>query len=101
MRLLNHIFSTATDVPEFQRQLVIPNVPKFSLVLIALADKHGDRDVKVRSEIADYFYLLMILLLDFECGLTSRPCTVISDLTSSSARSSTNTHSKTTQWLYT
>ncbi|KAI0320268.1 rRNA processing/ribosome biogenesis-domain-containing protein [Amylostereum chailletii] len=36
-RLLLHIFSAATDIPEFQRQLATPNVPKFSLALIALA----------------------------------------------------------------
>ena len=47
MRLLNYIFSAATDVPEFQRQMATPNVPKFSLALIALAEKQDDREVKV------------------------------------------------------
>ena len=47
MRLLTHIFSSATDVSEFKRQLATPNVPKFSVGLIALAEKHVDWEVKV------------------------------------------------------
>jgi hypothetical protein len=47
MRLLNHIFSAATDVPEFQRQLATPYVPKFSVALISLAENQDDREVKV------------------------------------------------------
>lgn len=46
-RLLCHIFSAATDIPEFQRQLATPNVPKFSLAVLALADKHHDRELQV------------------------------------------------------
>ncbi|KZT62855.1 hypothetical protein CALCODRAFT_462159 [Calocera cornea HHB12733] len=36
--LLDIIFSRATDMPEFARQVCTPNVPKFSLALIALCD---------------------------------------------------------------
>ncbi|PSS35412.1 hypothetical protein PHLCEN_2v1567 [Hermanssonia centrifuga] len=47
IRLLRYVFTNATDVPEFQRQVSTPNVPKFSLALINLADKHEDQDVKL------------------------------------------------------
>ncbi|KZO98064.1 hypothetical protein CALVIDRAFT_554136 [Calocera viscosa TUFC12733] len=46
--LLDLIFSKATDMPEFARQVCTPTVPKFSLALIALCD--GDKaplDLKV------------------------------------------------------
>ncbi|TFY51360.1 hypothetical protein EVG20_g11035 [Dentipellis fragilis] len=47
IRLLFRIFSAATDVPEFQRQLATPNVPKFGLALLTLADKHTDHELKI------------------------------------------------------
>lgn len=47
IRLLCHIFSAATDIPEFQRQLATPNVPKFSIAVLTLADKHHDRELQV------------------------------------------------------
>lgn len=49
VRLLRHIFTTATDIPEFQRQLAAPSVPKFSLALIGLADKCEDQETRVRT----------------------------------------------------
>ncbi|CDO76547.1 hypothetical protein BN946_scf184982.g6 [Trametes cinnabarina] len=39
IRLLRLIFSSAMDVPEFQRQLCVPNIPKFGNALIAIAEK--------------------------------------------------------------
>ncbi|KAH9939977.1 rRNA processing/ribosome biogenesis-domain-containing protein [Amylocystis lapponica] len=47
VRLLRHVFSTATNVPEFQRQVCTPNVPKFSLALIAMAEKQTDVELKL------------------------------------------------------
>ncbi|KAI0284276.1 rRNA processing/ribosome biogenesis-domain-containing protein [Russula aff. rugulosa BPL654] len=44
-RLLTHIFSVARDTPEFQRQIASPNVPKFSLALIAIAEDHPSREL--------------------------------------------------------
>ncbi|KAF8505717.1 rRNA processing/ribosome biogenesis-domain-containing protein [Russula emetica] len=44
-RLLTHIFSVARDTPEFQRQIASPNVPKFSLALIAIAEDHSSREL--------------------------------------------------------
>ncbi|KAH7911569.1 rRNA processing/ribosome biogenesis-domain-containing protein [Hygrophoropsis aurantiaca] len=49
IRYLLHVFGAALDVPEFQRQLAMPNVPKFSTVLVSLADKHSNLEVKVLS----------------------------------------------------
>ncbi|KAI0720268.1 rRNA processing/ribosome biogenesis-domain-containing protein [Cerioporus squamosus] len=45
MRLLRQVFSSAMDVPEFQRQLCTPNVPKFANALIALAEKETNPEV--------------------------------------------------------
>ncbi|KAI0774417.1 rRNA processing/ribosome biogenesis-domain-containing protein [Fomes fomentarius] len=45
IRLLRLVFSSASDVPEFQRQLCIPNVPKFVHALIALVEKEGSPDL--------------------------------------------------------
>lgn len=47
IRLLTHIFSVVTDIPEFQRQIASPNVPKFSLQLIIIAEGHSSRELKV------------------------------------------------------
>jgi rRNA processing/ribosome biogenesis len=46
-RLLTHIFSVAVDTPEFQRQIASPNVPKFSLALVAAAEDHPSLELKV------------------------------------------------------
>ncbi|KAK7061882.1 Pre-rRNA-processing protein rix1 [Favolaschia claudopus] len=47
VRLLRVIFSSATDVPEFQRQVATPNILKFTAALIPLAEKHADNDLKI------------------------------------------------------
>ncbi|KAJ6539553.1 rRNA processing/ribosome biogenesis-domain-containing protein [Mycena capillaripes] len=47
VRLLRVIFSAATDVPEFQRQVATPNVAKFTAALIPLAEKHVDTELKI------------------------------------------------------
>ena len=47
IRLLRHIFISATEVPEFQRRIATPNMPKFSAALISLMDKQHDRVLKV------------------------------------------------------
>jgi|ERR1700722_11428520 len=47
VRLLGHIFTTSTQLPEFQRQVVAPNVPKVSQALIELAENHTDNELKV------------------------------------------------------
>ncbi|KAF7355498.1 Pre-rRNA-processing protein rix1 [Mycena sanguinolenta] len=46
VRLLRVIFSAATDVPEFQRQVSTPNVSKFTAALIPLAEKHADTELQ-------------------------------------------------------
>ncbi|KAI0335615.1 hypothetical protein GY45DRAFT_1316983 [Cubamyces sp. BRFM 1775] len=47
IRLLRLIFSSAMDVPEFQRQLCVPNVPKFGNALIAIAEKETNTEVNL------------------------------------------------------
>lgn len=49
IRLLRFIFSAATEIPEFQRQVATPNVPKFSQALLQLVEKDVDRELTVRS----------------------------------------------------
>ncbi|KAJ6628867.1 rRNA processing/ribosome biogenesis-domain-containing protein [Mycena sp. CBHHK59/15] len=46
VRLLRVIFSVATDVPEFQRQVATPNVSKLTVALMPLAEKHIDVELK-------------------------------------------------------
>ncbi|KAI0375789.1 hypothetical protein BV20DRAFT_984840 [Pilatotrama ljubarskyi] len=47
IRLLRLVFSNAMDVPEFQRQLCVPNVPKFGNALISIAEKETNIDVNL------------------------------------------------------
>ncbi|RDB22742.1 Pre-rRNA-processing protein rix1 [Hypsizygus marmoreus] len=47
IRLLRIIFSTAIGIPEFQRQVATPNVPKFNVAIIGLAEKHSDDELKI------------------------------------------------------
>ncbi|KEP53056.1 rRNA processing/ribosome biogenesis protein, partial [Rhizoctonia solani 123E] len=50
IRLLSYIFTAITDMPEFQRQVVIPNVQKYSQALLALAkDPESEFDLKLLS----------------------------------------------------
>ncbi|KAJ6598852.1 rRNA processing/ribosome biogenesis-domain-containing protein [Mycena vulgaris] len=46
VRLLRVLFTAATDVPEFQRQVATPNVAKFTAALIQLGEKHADVEFK-------------------------------------------------------
>ncbi|KAI5893914.1 uncharacterized protein SCHCODRAFT_02539725 [Schizophyllum commune H4-8] len=46
IRLTYTIFSAATDVPEFQRQISTPNVPKFATAIIPLVEKYTDVELK-------------------------------------------------------
>ncbi|KAF5358971.1 hypothetical protein D9758_004780 [Tetrapyrgos nigripes] len=47
--LCSAIFTCATDIPEFQRQVSTPNVPKFTAALISLLEKESDVELKVRQ----------------------------------------------------
>ncbi|KAH9850732.1 rRNA processing/ribosome biogenesis-domain-containing protein [Lenzites betulinus] len=47
IRLLRLVFSNAMDVPEFQRQLCVPNVPKFGNALIAVAEGQSNLEIKL------------------------------------------------------
>ncbi|CAE6477230.1 unnamed protein product [Rhizoctonia solani] len=48
IRLLAYIFTAVTDMPEFQRQVVIPNVQKCSQALLALAkNPESEFDLKL------------------------------------------------------
>ena len=46
VRLLLQIFSGTMDIPELQRHLATPNVPKFSLALLALGERR-EKELKV------------------------------------------------------
>ncbi|TCD69857.1 hypothetical protein EIP91_005934 [Steccherinum ochraceum] len=47
IRLMRRVFTGAMDVPEYQRQVCTPNVPKFSLALVAVGQKTSDVELKV------------------------------------------------------
>ncbi|KAH8118617.1 rRNA processing/ribosome biogenesis-domain-containing protein [Phellopilus nigrolimitatus] len=47
IRLIAYIFSTTTGLVEFQRQVVAPNVPKFSSALMSLAERQTDEELKI------------------------------------------------------
>jgi hypothetical protein len=45
------VFSAGLSIPEFQRQVATPNVPKFTAALVALVDKNVDEELKVSVKI--------------------------------------------------
>ncbi|KAK7695777.1 hypothetical protein QCA50_000414 [Cerrena zonata] len=47
IRLLRRIFTGATEVPEFQRQVSTPNIPKFSQALITLGEKTQSDELRI------------------------------------------------------
>ncbi|KAF5387632.1 hypothetical protein D9615_000575 [Tricholomella constricta] len=47
IRLLRVIFSAGVGVPEYQRQVATPNVPKFTAAIIGLAEKHEEEELRV------------------------------------------------------
>jgi hypothetical protein len=47
VRYLRHVLSAATDVPEFQRQLATPTVPKFSQALVSIVNNVAEYELKV------------------------------------------------------
>ncbi|KAF7332113.1 RIX1 domain-containing protein [Mycena kentingensis (nom. inval.)] len=47
IRLLRVIFTTATEMPEFQRQVATPNVAKFTVALISLVETCLDEELKI------------------------------------------------------
>ncbi|KZS97888.1 hypothetical protein SISNIDRAFT_481768 [Sistotremastrum niveocremeum HHB9708] len=49
IRLLGYVFQRTTDFPEFQRQTVIPNLPKYSLALIGIVQKSSSLDLKTTA----------------------------------------------------
>ena len=55
VRLLRTVFTNATGVPEFQRQVSTPNVPKFSAALITIVEKKEDEELRVR--VRNSFYV--------------------------------------------
>ncbi|KIK44256.1 hypothetical protein CY34DRAFT_802866 [Suillus luteus UH-Slu-Lm8-n1] len=46
IRYLRHVLSAAIDVPELQRQLATPTVPKFSQALVSIVEKAADYELK-------------------------------------------------------
>lgn len=60
MRLLTHVFSVAIDTSEFQRQVASPNIPKFGLALIVVAEDHQSRELKVSHYESIFSYWLTV-----------------------------------------
>jgi len=49
IRLLTTIFTRAVEMSEFQRQVSLPNVPKFTAAIANIAANNEDAELKVRS----------------------------------------------------
>ncbi|KAI0700754.1 rRNA processing/ribosome biogenesis-domain-containing protein [Cytidiella melzeri] len=49
IRLLRYILTAASGIPEFQRQVTTPNVPKFSSALVSIVGKHDDTELQILS----------------------------------------------------
>ncbi|KAF8076598.1 rRNA processing/ribosome biogenesis-domain-containing protein [Lyophyllum atratum] len=47
IRLLRLIFSAGVGIPEYQRQVATPNMPKFTAAIISMAEKQEDEDLRV------------------------------------------------------
>ncbi|KAH9482766.1 hypothetical protein JR316_0004866 [Psilocybe cubensis] len=47
IRLLRVVFTKSSEITEFQRQICLPNVVKFTHAVIAIADNHNDLEVKI------------------------------------------------------
>ncbi|KAJ3551411.1 hypothetical protein NM688_g4721 [Phlebia brevispora] len=47
IRLLRTVFTTAMGIPEFQRQVSTPSVPKYTAALLSLIEKREEEDIKV------------------------------------------------------
>jgi hypothetical protein len=62
IRLLRHIFSTTTNIPEFQRQLAIPSVPKFTDALTAIVQKHTEPELQVHHLVLFTLFLSQTIL---------------------------------------
>ncbi|KAH7344070.1 rRNA processing/ribosome biogenesis-domain-containing protein [Rhizoctonia solani] len=52
IRLLSYVFTAVTDMPEFQRQVVIPNIQKCSQALLALA-KNSETEFELKLLVID------------------------------------------------
>lgn len=50
LRLLRVIFTTATELSEFQRQVTVPSVVKFTQAVLAFSENQTDTDMKVKSQ---------------------------------------------------
>jgi len=55
MALCRVVFTTATDVPEFQRQVSTPNIPKFTAALVQCVDNElMEMEAKVRLSMNNF-----------------------------------------------
>ncbi|GLB33999.1 putative rRNA processing/ribosome biogenesis [Lyophyllum shimeji] len=47
IRFLRVIFSAGAGIPEYQRQVATPNVPKFTAAILGLAEKQEEEDLRI------------------------------------------------------
>jgi len=73
IRLLRLIFMTSMGA-EFQRQVVVPNLPKFAAAIVGLAEKHHDEELKV---VTDLPYSCGPFFIHFDRVLFSRASRVL------------------------
>ena len=73
--MIRFIFSSSVGYAEFQRQVVLPNVVKFSQALIEIVGKYGNEKPKVRAMFHDFLpvcsFDLQVLCLETLSQLVS------------------------------
>ncbi|KAG1906992.1 rRNA processing/ribosome biogenesis-domain-containing protein [Suillus fuscotomentosus] len=88
IRYLRHVLSAATDVPELQRQLATPTVPKFSQALVSIVERAADYELKALA--MDTLKDMVVLYPSLNRALSSSITNVCHQLLNGSAPQRTN-----------
>ncbi|KAG2154981.1 rRNA processing/ribosome biogenesis-domain-containing protein [Suillus bovinus] len=88
IRYLRHVLSAATDMPELQRQVATPTVPKFSQVLVSIVEKAADYELKALA--MDTLKDMVILYPSLNRALSSSITSMCHKILNGSAPQRTN-----------
>jgi hypothetical protein len=85
--------------PEFQRQVVTPNVPKFTTAIMGLVEKHHDEELQVTMTFTCHVPLIFLNpLLGRRINGTHTTCPLISQSAQAFARSVVFARSAVLEW---
>lgn len=88
IRYLRHVLSAATYVPELQRQLATPTVPKFSQALVSIVERAADYELKALA--MDTLKDMVVLYPSLNRALSSSITNVCHQILNGSAPQRTN-----------